>query len=142
MKVALLCLVACFAAGFGLYQGTAQAPQKPEELAQKSAEAWLVLTDGGKFAESWDEAAAAFKAAVTKEQWIDALKKARTPLGTVGSRKLKNATYAKNSPGAPAGEYVIMQYDTNFENKNAAVETITPMVDKDGKWRVSGYYVK
>jgi hypothetical protein len=142
MKTGWLCLVVCFAAGFSLYQATAQAPQKPEELAQKSAEAWLVLTDGGRFAESWDEAAAAFKAAVTKEQWIDALQKGRRPLGTVGSRKLKNATHAKNPPGAPSGEYVIMQYDTNFENKSAAVETITPMLDKDGKWRVSGYFVK
>jgi hypothetical protein len=147
MKVALLCMVIAFVVGFGVYQATAPAapqkpPQKPEELAQKSAEAWLGLTDSGKFAESWDEAAAGFKAVVTKDQWIDALKKARTPLGALQSRKLKSATYAKNPPGAPAGEYVIIQYDTNFENKNSSVETITPMLDKDGKWRVSGYYIK
>ncbi|MEJ2473814.1 MAG: DUF4019 domain-containing protein [Desulfobacterales bacterium] len=29
-----------------------------------------------------------------------------------------------------------------LENKTAAVETITPMLDKDGQWRVSGYYIK
>ncbi|MGA9534411.1 MAG: DUF4019 domain-containing protein [Desulfobacterales bacterium] len=27
-------------------------------------------------------------------------------------------------------------------NKTSAVETITPMLDKDGQWRVSGYYIK
>lgn len=43
------------------------APQKPEELAQKSGEAWLALADAGKSAESWDEAATYFKHAVTKE---------------------------------------------------------------------------
>ncbi|MGB5422961.1 MAG: DUF4019 domain-containing protein [Desulfobacterales bacterium] len=29
-----------------------------------------------------------------------------------------------------------------LENKASAVETITPMLDKDGQWRVSGYYIK
>ncbi|HTT32485.1 MAG TPA: DUF4019 domain-containing protein [Methylomirabilota bacterium] len=143
MKVALLCMVIAFVLGFGVYQATAPAaPQKPEELAQKSAEAWLALTDSGKYAESWDEAAAAFKSALTKDQWVDALKKVRTPLGALQSRKLKSATFTKNLPGAPAGEYVIIQYETSFENKTASVETITPMLDKDAKWRVSGYYIK
>jgi hypothetical protein len=46
-----------------------QAQQKPEELAQQSADAWLALVDSGKYAESWQEASQLFKAAVTKEQW-------------------------------------------------------------------------
>jgi hypothetical protein len=29
-----------------------------------------------------------------------------------------------------------------FENKKAAIETVTPMHDKDGKWKVSGYYIR
>ncbi|MGB7602254.1 MAG: DUF4019 domain-containing protein [Candidatus Sulfotelmatobacter sp.] len=33
-------------------------------------------------------------------------------------------------------------YDSGFKHKQSAVETITPMLDKDGKWRVSGYYIK
>jgi hypothetical protein len=45
-------------------------------------------------------------------------------------------------PGAPDGEYYVIQYDTSFEKKKSAVETITPMVDKEGKWRVSGYYIR
>lgn len=142
MKIALLIMVLCFVVGIGLYQATAPAQQKPEELAQKSAEAWLALTDSGKYAESWDESATAFKGAVTKDQWVDALKKVRAPLGALQSRKLKSASYAKNLPGAPAGEYVVIQFDTSFANKTSAVETITPMMDKDGKWRVSGYYIK
>jgi len=45
-------------------------------------------------------------------------------------------------PGAPDGKYVIIQYDTVFENKASAVETVTPMVDPDGSWRVSGYFIR
>ena len=119
-----------------------QAQQKPEDLAQQSAEAWLGLVDSGRYGESWDESAQLFKAAVAKEQWQQMLHATRDPLGKVQSRKLKSATYTKTLPGAPDGEYVVIQYNTSFEHKQAAVETITPMLDKDGTWRVSGYYIK
>lgn len=142
MRIVAVCLVVAFAVSLGIYQVTAQVTLKPEEVAQKSAEKWLALTDAGKFSESWDEAAAMFQSAVSKAQWTEALKKARTPLGTLQSRKLKTATYTKNLPGAPAGEYVIIQFETSFENKQSATETVTPMLEKDGKWRVSGYYIK
>jgi len=119
-----------------------QAQQKPEQLAQQSAESWLTLVDSGKYADSWQEASQLFKAAVTKEQWQGALHGVRDPLGKLLSRKLKSATYTKILPGAPDGEYVVIQYETSFENKQSAVETVTPMLDKDGKWRVSGYFIK
>jgi hypothetical protein len=37
---------------------------------------------------------------------------------------------------------VVIQYETVFEKKQAAIDTITPMLENDGKWRVSGYYIK
>jgi len=60
--------------------------------AQRAATAWLALTDGGKYAESWDSAAALIKAAITKSDWEKALKSARSPLGALKSRKLKSAS--------------------------------------------------
>jgi len=119
-----------------------QAQQKPEQLAQQSADSWLALVDSGRYADSWQEASPLFKAAVTVEQWQSALRATRDPLGKVLSRKLKTATYSKTLPGAPDGEYVVIQYDSSFEHKQSAVETVTPMLDKNGKWRVSGYYIK
>lgn len=121
---------------------TAGAQQKPEQLAQDSASTWLALVDSGKYAQSWDEAAELFKGAVSKDQWQSALHGTRDPLGKMLSRKLKSATYTRNLPGAPDGEYVVIQYDSSFEHKQSATETITPMRDKDGKWRVSGYFIK
>jgi hypothetical protein len=120
----------------------AQSQAKPELLAQNSAEAWLALVDSGKYPDSWQEAAQFFKNAVTKDQWQSAMKAAREPLGKVISRKLRSAKYATSLPGVPDGEYVVIQYDSSFEHKQSAVETVTPMLDKDGKWRVSGYFIK
>lgn len=51
-------------------------------------------------------------------------------------------TYSTTLPGAPDGEYVVILYDTSFENKKSAVETVTQMIDKDGNWHVAGYYIK
>lgn len=120
----------------------AHAQQKPEQLAQRSAESWLALVDSGKYADSWQESASLFKAQVTKDQWSSMISATRDPLGKLVSRKLKSAQYTKTLPGAPDGEYVVIQFNTSFGHKQSAVETITPMLDKDGKWRVSGYFIK
>lgn len=112
------------------------------EQAQIAAISWFALTDSSKYGPSWDEAASLFKGAVTKDNWESALKGVRTPLGSVKSRKLRTATFTRTIPGAPDGEYVTIQFDTQFENKAAAVETVTPMREKDGSWRVSGYFIK
>ena len=66
----------------------------------------------------------------------------RVPLGKLESRKLTSAQYTKTMPGAPDGDYVILQFDASYENKKRAIETVTPMKDKDGKWRVAGYFIK
>jgi Protein of unknown function (DUF4019) len=112
------------------------------QSAQNAAQAWLALTDTGQYAPSWDSAAEFFKASVAKATWSSAISSARSPLGAMKSRKLKSATFTRNVPGAPAGEYVVIQYDIQFENKASAIETITPMHEKDGSWKVCGYYIK
>jgi hypothetical protein len=122
--------------------GAARAADKPEDLAQAAAESWLKLTDAGNADVSWDQAAKLFKGAVTKEKWAQALAGVRPPLGKVISRKLSSRQYSEKMPGAPDGKYVTIQYDTVFENKASAVETITPMLDPDGVWRVSGYFIR
>ena len=114
----------------------------PENEALKAAESWLALVDAGDYAKSWDTAAAYFQGAITKEKWGQTLKGVRPPLGRVLSRKVKTKQYATSVPGAPDGEYVVIQFETSFENKADAVETVTPMKDPDGKWRVSGYFIR
>ena len=118
------------------------AEEKAEKLAQEAAESWLALVDAGKYSQSWNDAASFFKERVTAEQWESAVKSVRRPLGKLESRILKSSKYTQTMPGAPDGEYVILQFETSYSNKKAAIETVTPMKDKDGQWRVSGYYIK
>lgn len=121
--------------------GIAAEPGK-EKAAVSAAETWVALVDNEKYAESWKEAAEYFRNAVNQEHWEQAAHAVRKPLGKLVSRNVKTATYKTALPGAPDGEYVVIEFETVFENKKAAVETVTPMMDKDGKWRVSGYFVK
>ncbi len=119
----------------------AQDTRAATQAATKAAESWLLLADAGKHAESWTEGAAAFRAAVTQQQWLEAVNAARMPYGAVKSRKLAAATYTRKLPGAPDGEYVVIQYQTEFAAKSG-IETVVPMREADGSWKVSGYFIQ
>ncbi|NOQ34871.1 MAG: DUF4019 domain-containing protein [Methylococcaceae bacterium] len=118
------------------------ANEEKEDKAVEAAKTWLRLIDEGKYGESWETAAVYFKNALTKDKWEQMLTPVRKPLGKLVSRELKSTTYMESISGAPDGEYVVIQFTTSFENKKSGVETVTPMLDNDGKWRVSGYYIK
>lgn len=130
-------------AAFILTLPPAQA-QDAEKVAGAEAAAlkWLTLTDAGDYARSWDTAAALFQGSISKPNWATALANARQPLGGIVSRKLKSAKYTRSLPGAPEGEYVVIQYEAHFEHKDSAIETVTPLLDKGGLWKVSGYFIR
>lgn len=113
-----------------------------EKAAIAAAEKWLRIVDKGKYIESWKESSEYFKQAVQQDQWEQAVQAVREPLGKLISRKVQSATYTTSLPGAPDGQYIVIQFNTSFKNKKSGIETVTPMIDKDGIWRVSGYYIK
>lgn len=92
--------------------------------------------DKGEYVESWREAAAYIRNCVTQQKWQQAVQGVREPLGKLISRKLKAAMYKKSLPGAPDGEYVVMQFDSSFAYKKFAGEVVTMVLHKDGKWQV------
>ena len=110
--------------------------------AMQVADSWLLYVDSGRYAESWEDSAAYFREAVPQKQWETSLAQVRQPLGATIARKVRSATYTRNLPGAPEGEYVVIQYDTRFENRPQSVETVTPMREKNGAWKVAGYHIR
>ena len=111
-------------------------------MAKEAARSWLALTDSGNGTKSWQSAASLFRSAVPQDRWEQSLAAARGPLGALKGRTVVSVTYSRTLPGAPDGEYVVIQYSSQFANKASAVETVTPMREKDGSWKVSGYYIK
>ena len=116
--------------------------EKNEKAAIAAAQEFLALVDSGQYEESWVEASSFFKSQVTQEQWVSQISRLRPLFGQVIDRTVKNTKYMTKAPGAPDGEYVLIVFQASFENKKEAIETITPMLDPDGKWRVSGYFIK
>lgn len=113
-----------------------------EKAATEAANHWLIVVDSGNYAASWQSAAPAFKAAVSKEQWAQMLQASRAPLGKLILRTVKSANYKTSLPGAPDGKYVVIQYESSFEHKKSAIETVTPSLGEDGQWRASGYFIR
>jgi hypothetical protein len=131
--------------GFVIVLGSIGAARGADsEVAKATAvtKSWLALTDAGKYDDGWQAAAEILRGAVTKERFTRDLTGVRTPLGPAQSRKLLTAKRTHQLPGAPDGDYVVIQFETVFKNKAHAVETVTPMKEKDGSWRVSGYFIK
>ena len=137
MEVSLLALLAT---AMPVVIGSAFSGSDNSEVAAvESAAQWLALVDEGNISASWDQSAKLLKSSMQQEQWTKMLQ-ARLALGRLESRKLMFAKYAKASvPGAPNGEFFVIQYDSSFEHKKSILEMVTPILEEDGQWRVAGY---
>jgi hypothetical protein len=140
MKTTAMIGALLLACAVSLFTGTARADEKTD-AAVSAAKEWLALVDGKEYKESWQQAAPFFKDQVKEDQWVGMIAAVRKPFGKVESRELVTAEHKTSLPGAPDGEYVVIQFKTSFSGKRDSVETITPM-KADGVWRVSGYFIK
>jgi hypothetical protein len=110
--------------------------------AIRAAQDWLAIVDGGRYADAWEAGHDRLKESVLKIRFETAVQAAREPLGAPATRKLSSATFSRGLPGAPPGEYVVIQFHTQFEKRPLTTETVTPMREGDGPWKVSGYYIR
>jgi len=133
--IALTCLLLAVAAA------PARGAETSEAAALQAAEAWLKLIDAGQYGASWDEASSTFKKAVPRTVWETKAAAAREPLGKVLERKIATKQLTHELPGAPDGTYVVLIFDTRFEDKEHGHETVTMMLD-GGRFRGAGYYIR
>ncbi|KHA62701.1 helix-turn-helix domain-containing protein (plasmid) [Sphingomonas aurantiaca] len=120
---------------------SAAAPRPGETEASSAARKWAVLLDDKQWDASWRSAGTMFKAQLTSAQWATTIQSVRQPLGSASSRTLQSAVQSKTLPGAPAGDYQVLQFQTRFANKPDAIETIVLAREQVG-WRVNGYFIR
>jgi hypothetical protein len=113
-----------------------------EKAALALAERWLTLIDTGKHLESWQEASDYFRKSVKEETWKQVLQSRRNNLGGVISRKFKDRIYKTAIPGEPEGQYIVVQYETSFQLNKSATEEVSAILEKNGRWKVSGYHLR
>ncbi len=107
-----------------------------------AAEDFVSLIDYGLFAESWEEGDPLLQIRTPREEWIGRLALERDLFGWVLHRSPRVSTYRDSLPGLPDGDYVIVVFDSVFERKRAAVETLIMVLDAEGGWKSVGYSLK
>ena len=118
------------------------APSSPaDKTGVAVAEAWARLLDTQRWSESWKASATSFKSKITEAGWASTIQPLRGQLGSVSSRSLKSVQSTTTLPGAPDGDYKIVQFDTAFDNKSDAVETVV-LAREGTAWVVSGYFIR
>lgn len=110
--------------------------------AMGSAQRWLALVDAGRGRDAYGAAAESLRKAVEQLKWEVSVDALRDTLGGVIGRKLRSAQFTRTMPGAPDGEYVVFTFDARMEKKGFATEIVVCEREKDGAWRVDGYWVK
>ena len=110
--------------------------------ASAAADAWLETVDAGDVKASWEATSSLFRRLVGVTQWRESFDRVRAVFGRTLRRDQSDARFTTSVPGAPDGEYVVMEYAAELERKKEAVETVVAMRDEDGAWRVSGYFIR
>ena len=132
---ALTCLLLAVAPGLS------RAAEQDEAAGVQAAESWLKLVDGGQYGASWDEASTTFRNTVSRSAWEKKATAVREPLGKVVARTLASKQLTHELPGAPDGTYVVVTYNTKFEHKERAVETVFLTLE-GGRFRGAGYFIR
>ena len=121
------------------------APEKAtpaEQAALDVANAWLELIDAGDYEHAWSEMASFARSSLKESEFSNAIRQVQESLGRVTSRKLARMDHATSLPAAPDGHYIVITYAARMKKKMSATEVVVPMLDVDGKWRISGYTVR
>jgi|GEM_PF-680831 Antirepressor regulating drug resistance, predicted signal transduction N-terminal membrane component len=112
-------------------------------MALRGTEDWLDLMDRGDFVACWETASRRFfRKPTPNREWLSGISRVRHSLGALHERRLHNQTFLPVNPEGLRGPFVVTVFESAFERMPAALETVTFVLDKDGRWRASAYYVR
>ena len=130
--------------------GQAQTMTPEQRQALDAAERWLVPVDAQRYPDAWAMAAESFKASVGQQEFRDGIRNIRKDFGRVVARKSEKMAFVGEPPkpddasaGIKEGMQVSILFDAKFSGKKKqATEEVTMVLEKDGLWRVAGYYIR
>ncbi len=112
-----------------------------DNSVEREAREWTALIDSQAWQESWQNTGMQFQTAVSAQDWVVQIASVRTPLGAVTNRVLKTVDAYDTLPGAPDGDYRIVQFETTFAQPRLWTETVV-LQRETGEWKVVGYFIK
>lgn len=121
---------------------TAENDDGVDPAALSEAERWLALVDANDYAGSWAATGDLFKGEVSEEEWRESMAVFREDMGAVRERTLQDQTLETIMPGAPEGEYLMLEYRSVFDQQARGAELVVLMRQDDDSWRVIGYFLQ
>ena len=85
---------------------------------------FLELLDQGSYTEAWLEISSLGQLLKNQDEWQDHLQAIRDAYGNLTLRQLDRISYRESYSRSPDGQYVIIQFTTNFQHKIATTETV------------------
>ncbi|WP_086737951.1 helix-turn-helix domain-containing protein [Erythrobacter colymbi] len=104
--------------------------------AATAAEAFLVMIDESRWADSYATTGAEFRRLNTLKVWSDVSARLRLPLGKVLTRDIVSNEYV---PAPPAG-YRLVKFRSAYANGTSQTESIS-LAWEDGAWKVAGIVI-
>lgn len=113
-----------------------------EAEARAIAGPWLQALDAGDYRESWDQASSAFQEGVPAEAWAERMRMTRAEIGPLVGRTFSQARYSSEVPNAPPGEYVFVEYFSQFQNAPPTVESVVLRKEGEHAWKVAAMSIR
>lgn len=104
--------------------------------AATAAEAFLVMIDESRWADSYAATGAEFRRLNTLKVWSDISGRLRPPLGKVLTRDIVSNEYV---PAPPAG-YRLVKFRSAYANGTSQTESVS-LAWEDGAWKVAGIVI-
>ena len=127
----------------------AQTMMPAQREALNAAERWLVPVDSQRYGDAWAMASESFKVKVSRDAFQDGIAKIRKDYGKVVKRSGEKMAFRGDVPAPDQGNAqpkvgaeVAILFDATFAGNKQAQEEVTMVLEKDGIWRVAGYYIK
>ncbi len=121
-------------------QGATTNPAVTEAMDEASH--WLNLIDQGQYGSAWLDSGPLMKDIITEQEWIGAMDEVRAPFGNVRTRKVARNQSISALPHGTKGNFMLLEYRTQFSGNFTAKERLILMTDSLGQWRVISYDVK
>ena len=124
-----------------LLAGCGETNPEAERAAVAATVPILERLDAGDYDAVRAAASPFLKQQVSPEEWLAEVQALRGPLGPHESRTVGTTTYVNNPWGAPEGEYVIVSYDSHWQNGRIH-ENLSMQRQPNGAWALAGYHAQ
>jgi len=128
-------------AGNSSYEAGGGTQNAAYTAAASAASHFINLIDQGQYAASWLDAGSLLQDVISQREWVAAMTVLRKPLGSVYARKTNGYKTSQTLPRGTRGNFIIINYQTNFTTKSMAIETVSLMSMPYDQWKVVSYAV-